>query len=81
MHAGVNRAKLQRAQQVHVFDVDLSSAGLTSTQPIFFTAINTDAAGKRLFVGGFKDFQFIVNQRQGIGSSGLAGALYEVVPK
>jgi hypothetical protein len=81
MHAAVNRAKLQRAQAVHTFDVDLSAAGLTSTQPLFFTAINTDPAGKRIFIGGFKDFQFITNQRQAVGSSGLGGALYEVLPK
>jgi hypothetical protein len=81
MHASVNRAKLQRAQAVHVFDIDLSAAGLTSAQPLFFTAINTDPAGKRIFVGGFKDFQFITNQRQAVGSSGLGGALYEVVPR
>ncbi|BCT91670.1 glucose dehydrogenase [Lysobacter helvus] len=81
MYASVNRAKLQRANAVHVFNVDLSAAGLTSTQPLFFTSINTDPAGKRLFVGGFKDFQFVVNQRQAVGSTGLGGALYEVVPK
>lgn len=58
-----------------------TTAGLTSTQPLFFTAINTDPAGKRIFIGGFKDFQFITNQRQAVGSSGLGGALYEVLPK
>ena len=79
MHAGVNRAKLQRAQAVHAFNVDLSAVGLQTGQPIFSTAINTDPAGKHIYVGGFKDFQFILNQRQNVGSSGLAGAVYEVV--
>jgi hypothetical protein len=82
MHAAVNRAKLQRAQAVKVFDVDLTGAGLTAGQPLFYTAINTDPAGKRIFIGGFKDFGFIVNQRQNpLGSSNLAGGLYEVLPK
>jgi hypothetical protein len=81
MHAGVNRANLQRAQEVKLFDVDLSSAGLKADEPLFYTAINTDPAGERIFIGGFKDIQYIDNQRDHpLGSDQLAGGLYEVVP-
>ena len=82
MHAGVNRDHLQQAQAVKLFDVDLSGAGLASGQPLFYTAINTDPAGERIFVGGFKDIQFITNQlKYPLGSDRLAGTLYEVVPE
>jgi hypothetical protein len=81
MHAAVNRDKLEQAQAVRVFHVDLSDAGLQSGQPLFYTAVNTDPAGERLFVGGFKDIQFITNQRNNPPQSEkLAGTLYEVVP-
>lgn len=81
MHASVNRAKLQRAQTAQAFNVDLSAAGLEVGEPLFYTAINTDPKGQRIFIGGFSDFQFIVNQRLGVGNSGLAGGLYEVLPE
>lgn len=81
MHAAVNRAKLQRAQAVKVMNVDLGAVGLGAGKPLFYTAINTDPAGRRIFIGGFKEFGFIVNQRQNaLGSSALAGGLYEVLP-
>lgn len=80
MHAAVNRSNLQQPQQVKQFDVDLSEANLRAGQPIFYTTINTDAEGDRIFVGGFKDIQFIVNQRNNpLGSDNLAGGVYEVV--
>ena len=82
MHAGVNRSDLQRAQAVKLIDVDLSAAGLKTDEPLFYTAINTDPAGQRIFIGGFKDIQYIENQRDHpLGSDELAGGLYEVVPK
>jgi hypothetical protein len=81
MHAKVNREDLEKAQAIHLFHVDLSQAGLKSGQPLFYTAINTDPAGERIFVGGFKDIQYITNQRNNPPQSpNLAGTLYEVVP-
>jgi len=81
MHAAPDRSNLQEVQPTKLFNVDLSAAGLTSTQPVmFYTSINTDAAGDRIFVGGFKDIQFITNMRQNaLGTPGLAGGVYEVV--
>jgi hypothetical protein len=81
MYAAVNRNKLEQAQAIHQFDVNLSDAGLKTGQPLFYTAINTDPAGQRIFVGGFKDIQYITNQRNNPPQSpNLAGTLYEVVP-
>jgi hypothetical protein len=80
MHAAVDRGDLQRAQPIHRLAVNFSEVGLRPGQPIFYTAINTDGDGDRIFVGGFKDVQFIVNQRNNpLGSDGLAGGVYEVV--
>ena len=80
MHAAVNRKNLQEVQPVKLFDVDLSEVGLKPGDPIFYTSINTNGAGDRIFVGGFKDIQFIVNQRDNpLGSDNLAGGLYEVI--
>jgi hypothetical protein len=82
LHASVNRDNLQEAQAVKRFDVDFSELNLKSGEPIFYTSINTDQDGDRLFVGGFRDIQFIVNQRNNaLGSNGLAGGLYEVVAR
>ena len=82
MHAPVNRKNLQEVQTIKLFNVDLSDVGLTAGQPIFYTAINTNGSSERIFVGGFKDIQFIVNQRNSaLGSPGLAGGLYEVIRK
>jgi hypothetical protein len=62
--------------------VDLSEVGLQPGEPIFYTSINTNGSGDRIFVGGFKDIQFIVNQRDNpLGSNNLAGGLYEVIRK
>jgi Glucose / Sorbosone dehydrogenase len=80
MHAAADRAHLQRAQPVHRMAVNFSEVGLKPGGAIFYTAINTDEDGDRLFVGAFKDVQFIVNQRNNpLGSDGLAGGVYEVV--
>jgi hypothetical protein len=80
MHAAVNRNNLQEVQQVKLFNVDLSEAGLRPGEPIFYTSINTNGSGDRIFIGGFKDIQFIVNQRDNpLGSNNLAGGLYEVI--
>jgi hypothetical protein len=82
MHAAVNRNNLQEAQLVKLFNVDLSEIGLQPGEPIFYTSINTNGSGDRIFVGGFKDIQFIVNQRDNpLGSNNLAGGLYEVIRK
>jgi hypothetical protein len=76
MHAPVNRKNLQEAQPVKLFNVDLSAAKLQSDDVLFYTSINTDPDGSRIFVGGFKKLQFIINQRDNpIG----AGGVYEVV--
>jgi hypothetical protein len=78
MHASVNRHDLQQVQQVNLFNVDLSPVGLESGDVLFYTSINTDQDGDRVFVGGFKKLQFIINQRDNpIG----AGGVYEVVSK
>lgn len=88
MHASVNRNNLQEPRRVKRFNVDLSAVNLTPSQPvIFYTAINTDGDGDRLFVGAFKVIQFIVNQRnnplitsgKAPGNPNLAGGVYEVV--
>jgi hypothetical protein len=56
------------------------SAAVKKGEPISYTSINTDADGDRIFVGGFKDIQFIVNQRNyQLGDARLAGGVYEVV--
>ena len=79
-HAPVNQNNLQQVQPIKRFNVDLSKVGLAPGDPIFFTAINTDRDGERIFIGGFKKIQFITNQRDNaLRSSGLAGGLYEVV--
>ena len=81
MHAPIEREHLQEVQPIHLFDVDLSAVGLRPGDVLFYTSINTDERGDRIFVGGFKDIQFIVNQRENPpGGSGLAGGLYEVIP-
>ncbi len=82
MHAAINRKNLQEAQLVKLFNVDLSEVGLKPGEPIFYTSINTNGSGDRIFVGGFKDIQFIVNQRDNpLRSNNLAGGLYEVIRK
>jgi len=82
MHAAVNRNNLQEVQAVKLFNVDLSQVGLNPDEPIFYTSINTNGAGDRIFVGGFRNIQFIVNQRDNpLGSANLAGGLYEVIRK
>jgi hypothetical protein len=82
LHASVNRNNLQEVQPVKRFNVDLSEVGLKSGEPIFYTSINTDGDGDRIFVGGFKNIQFIVNQRDNpFPSDKLAGGVYEVVAK
>jgi hypothetical protein len=76
MHAPVNRENLQQAQPIKLFNVDLSAANLQSDDVLFYTSINTDQTGNRIFVGGYKKLQYIVNQRDNpIG----AGGVYEVV--
>lgn len=81
MHAPVNRQNLQEVQTIRLFNVDLSEATKPG-EPLFYTSINTNGSGDRIFVGGFKDIQFIVNQRNNaLGSPGLAGGLYEVIRK
>ena len=80
LHAAVNRDNLQEVQTVERFNVDFSEVGLNPGQPIFYTSINTNESRDRIFVGGFKDFQFILNQANNpLGSPGLAGGLYEVI--
>jgi hypothetical protein len=76
MHAAVNRQNLQEVQQVNLFNVDLSGANLQGDDVLFYTSVNTDPQGQRIFVGGFKKLQFIVNQRD--NPTG-AGGVYEVV--
>ena len=76
MHAAVNRENLQQAQPIKLFNVDLSAVNLQSDDVLFYTSINTDQTGNRIFVGGYKKLQYIVNQRDNpIG----AGGVYEVV--
>jgi hypothetical protein len=72
MHAPVNRDNLQEAQPVKLFNVDLSGAKLQGDDVLFYTSINTDPTGGRIFVGGFKNLQFIVSQRDNpIGAGGV----------
>lgn len=78
MHTAPNRGNLQQVQPTRLFNVDFSAAK-RSNEPMFFTSINTDGDGERIFVGGFRDIQFITNQRNNaLGSAGLAGGVYEV---
>ena len=82
MHAPVNRDNLQEVQPIKLFNVDLSQVGLQPTDVLFYTSINTNGSGDRIFIGGFKDLHFITNQLNNpLGSNNLAGGLYEVVPK
>lgn len=78
MHAPVNRNNLEEAQPVMLFDVDLAAVKLQSDDVLFYTSINTDLEGKRIFVGGYKKLDYIINQRE--NPSG-AGGVYEVVGK
>jgi hypothetical protein len=85
MRASVNRNSLQEPRPVKRFNVNLGEVNfMPGKQPlIFYTAINTDGAD-RLFIGGFKDIQFIVNQRNNAlgnppGNPNLAGGVYEVL--
>jgi Glucose / Sorbosone dehydrogenase len=79
MHATPNRSRLQEPQTVKVFALDLSAVGFTSpTDVLFFTSINTDRAGHRLFVGGYKRLQFIKTQRDSRPHV-FAGGVFEVV--
>jgi hypothetical protein len=76
MHAPVNRENLQEAQVSKLFNVDFSAVKLQANDVLFYTSINTDQTGNRIFVGGYKKLQYIVNQRDNpIG----AGGVYEVV--
>jgi len=80
MHSSPNRNNLQEAQPIKLFNVDLSDVRLKKGDVLFYTSINTDGAGERIFVGGFKQLQFIVNQRDNpLGSDKLAGGVYEVI--
>ena len=82
MHAPVNRDNLQEAQPIKLFNVDLSQVGLQPGDVLFYTSINTNGSADRIFIGGFKNLQFITNQLNNpLGSNNLAGGLYEVVPK
>jgi hypothetical protein len=76
MHAPINRNNLQEVQPIHLFNVDLSGANLQGDDVLFYTSINTDPNGQRIFVGGFKKLQFIVNQRD---TPAGAGGVYEVL--
>jgi hypothetical protein len=76
MHAPVNRKNLQEAQPVKLLNVDLSAANLQGDDVLFYTSINTDPSGSRIFIGGFKKLQYIVNQRDNPAG---AGGVYEVV--
>jgi len=78
MHASVNRDNLEETQPPMLFDVDLSAVELQSDDVLFYTSINTDPVGERIFVGGYKKLDYIVNQRD--NPSG-AGGVYEVVGK
>jgi hypothetical protein len=76
MHAPVNRKNLQQVQPARAFNVDFSAVNLQSGDVLFYTSVNTDQEGRRIFVGGFKKLPFIVNQRDNpIG----AGGVYEVI--
>jgi hypothetical protein len=76
MHASVNRKNLQEVQPTKLFNVDLSSVELHSDDVLFYTSINTNQDGERIFVGGFKKLQYIIDQRD--NPTG-AGGVYEVV--
>jgi hypothetical protein len=76
MHAPVNRKNLQEVQSIKLFNVDLSAVNLQPDDVLFYTSINTDQGGGRIFVGGFKKLQFIINQRD---NSIGAGGVYEVI--
>jgi hypothetical protein len=76
MHAPVNRDNLQEVQPVKLFNVDISQVNLQPGDVLFYTSVNTDPAGERVFVGAFKKLQFIVNQRD---IPAAAGGVYEVL--
>jgi hypothetical protein len=78
MHAPVNRKNLQQVQPTKLFNVDLAPVKLQQGDVLFYTSINTDQDGDRIFVGGFKKLQFIVNQRD---IPAGAGGVYEVLPE
>jgi hypothetical protein len=70
LHAPVDRSDLQEQQPVAAMNVDASAvAGPT----LYYTSINTNPAKDRIFVGGYKSVQFLLNPGQ--------GGVYEVVAK
>jgi hypothetical protein len=78
MHATPNRDDLQQPSSVKVFTLNLSQVGFTSNSDVlFFTSINTDQSGQRLFVGGYKRLQFITTQRDS-SPHVFAGGVFEV---
>jgi hypothetical protein len=80
MHAPVNRDNLQEAQPIKLFNIDLAQVGLQPGDVIFYTSINTNGSGDRIFIGGFKNLQYVTNQLNNpLGSTNLAGGLYEVI--
>jgi hypothetical protein len=70
LHAPLNRKDLQEQQPVEEVAVDTS--GVTGTT-LYYTSINTNPAGDRIFIGGYRSVQFLTNP-------GLGG-VYEVLPK
>ena len=78
LHATPNRSALEQNSPVKALTLDLSQAGFTSDSDVlFFTSINTDPSGQRLFVGGYRKLQFITTQRDS-NPHVFAGAVYEV---
>ncbi len=70
LHAPVNRSDLQEQQPVAAMSVDTSAV---SGPTLYYTSINTSPAGDRIFIGGYKSVQFLLNRGQ--------GGVYEVVAK
>jgi hypothetical protein len=72
LHAPVNRSDLQEQQPVAAVDVD-SSPAVPPGSTLYYTSINTNPAGDRIFIGGYKSVQFILNPGE--------GGVYEVVAR
>ncbi len=70
LDAPLDLRDLQEQQPVEAIDVDTSAV---SGPTLYYTSINTDASGGRIFVGGYKSVQFLKNPEQ--------GGVYEVLPR
>lgn len=81
LYSKPNRCDLEQGVPTKKMKVNYKAAGAKKSD-FFYTTVNTDSKAKHLYVGGFKDREFIINQNTyPLGNPNLAGGLYKVVPE